>query len=196
MEGHSGGYLIMNQAERVEKIKKTSDFMVSSHAYLKEHYHFWTIIADTFLFLCALVLCVLAFADSSNLVKYFGNDFKFYIGMFSLITFIYSYALNRLMWKTRVIEHKIAFEKYFEIKKECEQILDRIKRGEVAGTEQLFCNYNALSGSVITVPEKLFNVCKKHHKLKVLISKHQDEHPATSLFVFKIKLWFRDNILN
>ncbi len=182
-----------NDLEKLEKIKDTADMMVSAHAFLKERYRLWSILSDVFLFSCTVLLCVVAFADQSLLVRFLGSDFNIYVGIFAIVAFVYSFVASNLDWKVKAERHKSAFEKYLELKFECADILQRANKGENVAIERFMEKYQTSTPMIMSVPEKYFLRCKKHHKRKVAISKYLDQHPGTSICLFKLKLWFSDN---
>ena len=183
-----------NDLEKLEKINKRADMMVSAHALLKEQYLHWSILSDVFLFSCTVLLCVIAFADQSLLVRFLGSDFNVYVGIFSLIAFVYSFVAGNLDWKVKGERHKAAFEKYLELKFESSEVLERAKKGEYVEIERFVEKYQTSTPMIISVPEKYFLKCKKHHKRKITISKHLEQNPGTSISLFKLKLWYSDNI--
>lgn len=182
-----------NDFEKLEKLNKTADMMVSAHALLKEQYHHWSILSDVFLFSCTVLLCVIAFADQSLLVRFLGADFNVYVGIFSLIAFVYSFIAGNLDWKIKAERHKSAFEKYLELKFESAEILEQAKKGENVEIERFIKKYQTSTPMIISVPEKYFLKCKRHHKRKNAISKHLDQHPGASILLFKLKLCYLDN---
>ncbi len=179
--------------EKLEKTKEIADMMVSAHALLKERYRNWSLVSDVFLFSSTLLLCAIAFADQSLLLRFLGSDFYIYVGVFSLIAFVYSFIANSLDWKVKAEKHKSAFEKYLELKFECAEILKQAKKSEHVEVERFFEKYQTATPLIISIPEKYFLKCKKHHKRKAAISRHLDQHPGTSILLYKIKLWHSDN---
>lgn len=179
--------------DELKRIKHVSDMLVTAHAFLKERYLFLSLISDVLLFTCAAILCIITFADRAILVNYFGIRHTLYIGILAIVSFVYSFVSNQLGWKVRAEKHKAAFEKYMDLKFDCVDLLKRIDDGETVDISKFLEKYYTLTPSIISIPEKLFLKCKKHHILKVFISKHLDEHPGTFILLLRIKLWIRDN---
>jgi hypothetical protein len=69
-----------------------------------------------------------------------------------------------------------------------------MEKGENNDPDSFLSKYYALTPTIIPIPDNLFLKCKKHHKLKVAVSKHLDQYPGTSILLFKLKLWFSDNL--
>lgn len=182
-----------NQVEELKRIERVSDMLVTSHAFLKEHYSGLSLISDVLLFSCSTILCVVAFADQKTILEYFGKHFNLFIGVFSIGSFVYSFISSQLDWKVKAEKHKNAFEKYTELKFECKGILKKIADGQCNEAELFLKKYYTLTPCIISIPEKLFNECKKRHALKVFISRHIDEHPGAWILLLRIKIWFRDN---
>jgi hypothetical protein len=177
----------------LRRIKRVSDMMITAHAVLKERYRNISLLSDVLLFTCAAVLCVMTFADRDMLIKYFGSWYNLCIGIMAIGSFIYSFISNQLEWKVKAERHKTAFEKYVNLKFECTNLLKIIDKNEQVDINKFLEKFYTLTPSIISIPEKLFLKCKKHHVLKVFISKYLDEHQSSSILLLKIKLWFRDN---
>lgn len=185
---------ISTNLDELTRIKRVADMMVTAHALLTERYKRLSLISDVLLFACAVFLCAMAFADQDLLTSIFGAHFTLFLGLFAIATFIYSFFSNGLNWKIKAERHKQAYEKYCDFKFESNDILKRKEQGEAIGIDKFLEKYHTLTPTFISIPEKLFLKCKKKHKLKVAISQHLDQHPGTSIFLFRAKLWFLDNI--
>lgn len=182
-----------SQIDELERIKRVSDMLVTAHAFLKERYARLSLTSDILLFSCATILCVIVFADQKTMIDQFGKNFNLFLGVFAVISFIFAFISSQLDWKIKAEKHKNAFEKYTEIKFECENILKKFNNDECGDAELFLKKYYTLTPYIISIPEKLFVECKRHHVLKVFISKYLDEHPGTWVFILKIKIWIRDN---
>lgn len=183
----------MQNLNELKRIKRVADMVVTAHAFLKERYLAFSLISDVLLFTCAAILCIITFADRAILAKYFGIRYTLFIGILAIVSFIYSFISNQLGWKVKAEKHKVAFEKYMDLKFECADILKRIDEGETIDINRFLEKYYTLTPCIISIPEKLFLKCKKHHILKVFISKYIDEHPGVFIPLLKMKLWIRDN---
>ena len=184
-----------NREDELKRIRRVSDMMITGHSYLRERYLRLYIITDVLIFLCTIILCVVAFVEQEILTKYLGNGYRYIIGIFSIVTFVFAYLSSKFNWKVRAVEHKNASQKYFEIKKECDKTLDDISLGRTADIEALISKYESYSNMLVKIPENLFLKCKRSHLLKVAISKRLSEHPFTSIAIYRIRNWINDNIL-
>jgi hypothetical protein len=45
----------------------------------------------------------------------------------------------------------------------------------------------------VAIPDAAFLRLKRHHKMKVAVSKHLDDHPGASILLTKVKIIVRDN---
>jgi uncharacterized membrane protein len=183
-----------DERSEIERFRNVIDMMVTAHAYLNEHYFRLSLISDIFLFSSTVILCVVAFADPALLTKVLGVNFSIYAGIFAVLTFIYSFIANSLDWKVKAEKHKAAFEKYVDLKCQCNDIVEQARKGKECEPRTFIEKYFTMTASIISIPEPLFLKCKKHHKLKVTISKHLDQHPGTSILMFKLKLWIANNL--
>lgn len=179
--------------EELKRIRRVSDMMVTAHASLKEEFSILSFLSDVSLFSCSLFLTVIAFADPDFLIKYFGNKYTFWIGIFSIATFIFSFVSGALDWKIRAERHKYAFETYMNLKFAASDLINKIEKDEHVDVERFLERYYALTPTIIAIPERVFLQCKRKHVIKVFVSKYLDEHPAVSILLLKIKIWIRDN---
>lgn len=183
----------MEHLQELQRIRRVADMMVTAHALLKERYLILSLISDALLFICATILCIITFADRAIFANYLGVRYTLYIGILAFISFVYSFISHQLDWKVKAERHKSAFEKYMELKFECSSILKKVSEGEVVDIVKFLEKYYTITPCIISIPENLFLKCKKHHALKVFISKYVDKHPSTFIPLLRIKLWFRDN---
>ena len=179
--------------EELKRIRRVSDMMVTAHASLKEEFALLSLFSDVSLFSCSLFLTVIVFADPNFLIKYFGNNYPFWLGIFSIATFIFSFVAGLLHWKVRAERHRYAFETYMNLKFTATDLINKVEQDEHADVERFLERYYALTPTIITIPERVFLQCKRKHVIKVFISKYLDENPAVSILLLKIKIWIRDN---
>lgn len=179
--------------DELRRIKRVADMMVTAHALLKERFAIFSLISDILLFSCAIILCLVTFAGQEILAKYFGSEFNLYIGAFSIIAIVGGFISNQLDWKVKAEKHKNAFERYIDVKFECNDILKRVNNREPVDVSKFLEKYYTVTPYIISIPEKLFLKCKRYHILKVFISKYLDEHPGSSILLLRMKLWVRDN---
>jgi hypothetical protein len=79
------------------------------------------------------------------------------------------------------------------MKKECGYLTVNPEEPIPEECKRVIEQYHLIGTISIPIPESQFNRLKQDHKLKVEISKHLDNHPGTSIRLFRIKMWFRDN---
>jgi hypothetical protein len=182
-----------NFLKELGRIRHVSDMMATSHTALKEKYFLLSLFSDMALFSCSLFLTVIAFANVNLLNKYFGINYVFWVGAFSVTTFIYSFLVRLLDWKIRAESHRYAVKTYMTLKFKARDIINKIKKHENVDVERFIDNYNTLTPTIIPVPENDFLKYKRKHKIKVSISQHLDTNPAASILLLRIKMWFSDN---
>lgn len=179
--------------EELRRIRRVSDMMVTAHASLKEKFALLSLFSDVSLFSCSLFLTVIVFADTNFLIKYFGNNYACWVGIFSIVTFIFSFVARLLDWKVRAEQHRYAFETYMNLKFTASDLINKVEKDEHADVERFIERYYALTPTIIAIPERAFLQCKRRHVIKVFISKYLDDNPAVSILLLKIKIWIRDN---
>src|SRR5258708_31351241 len=66
-----------------------------------------------------------------------------------------------------------------------------VTKARFAEIQQAYENVNDL---IAKIPEGRFLELKALHRRKVEMSKFLDKHPGASIYLLRLKLWFRDNI--
>lgn len=179
--------------DELKRIRRVSDMMITAHAMLKERLSVLSMLSDIFLFSCSLILAIVVFADQNLLIKYFGTNHSLWIGIFSILAFIFSFIASLLDWKVLAEKHKYAFKAYMDLKFASNDLINKIQDNVHADIGRFLERYYVITPTIISIPERSFLECKRKHVVKVFISKYLDDHPATSIFLLKIKIWLRDN---
>ena len=179
--------------KELKRIGRVSDMMVTAHTSLKEKFTLLSLFSDVLLFSCSLLLAVIVFADPNILIKYFGGNYTFGVGIFSIVTFIFSFVSRLLAWNVRAERHKYAFKTYMNFKFDAADLINKIENDEHANVEKFLERYHALTPTIIAIPEQAFLKYKRKHVIKVFISKYLDEHPSSSILLLKIKIWYNNN---
>jgi hypothetical protein len=95
-------------------------------------------------------------------------------------------------WKARSDAHKRTLDLYAEVKREAGYLLASNSTDENE-VRRVISRYDMASAVAIEIPEKYFLRLKRSHRVKVLLSKHLDLYPASSLSLMRIKLWLEHN---
>jgi len=178
----------------LKRIRRVSDMMITAHSLMTENFLFLSRCSDLLLFSCSLLLTVIVFADSAFLIKYLGNNYSLGIGIFSILTFIFSFLATQLNWKVRAERHRYACDTYKNLKFTVANLINRVEINDHVDVEKFLEKYYNLTSIIIAIPERSFLRCKRKHAMKLQTSKYLDEHPNTSLLCLKIKLWCQDNL--
>jgi hypothetical protein len=190
----------MNESDKhsrkeFERIRRVSDMLCSGHADLRDRYARYAFILDISILALSTWIATLAFIDPklAPFVTPFKLDPQIWTGVLGTIAFFLSILQLRVDWKGRADSHKRSLEVYAEIKRltgnllgsenelnnqECNDVLSRYYMATVVGA---------------SIPEREFLRQKKRHLTKIVISKVLDTHPAASIFILRIRLWFQDN---
>jgi len=182
------------QSEEMKRIRRVSDMLSTSHAMLRDRFARRALILD--LLTLAFSTCVVALAfvapNIAERLTPFHWDSTLWLGILSVLTFFATLVQLKTDWKSKSDAHRRTLDLYAEVKREAVYLLAADREDEHSYTRVL-ARYDMASAVGIEVPEKDFLALKRQHKLKVTLSKHLDEYPSTSLRLFRVKLWFRDN---
>ena len=123
----------------------------------------------------------------------FSFDPKVWAGLLAIATLVLAIAQMRVDWKGRSDAHRRALEAYAEVKREAGYSLSLPSLSDEE--YRRVCGRNDFaSGIAIAVPERDFLRLKRRHLLKVAISRRLDDYPGTLLWLFVLKVWWRDNL--
>lgn len=184
----------MSQQE-LERMKRVSDMLVTAHSILRDRYGRKAFLIDITILGVTLWLTAMAFVEPSIGIKLtpFGLSKDLWLGLLAVVGFLLSIVQIRVDWKGREESHTRACEAFASVKRECARLLAQT---EIKDTDynRVLDTYESAGTISIPIPESEFNKLKSKHKIKVEISRYLDDHPATSLTLLKLKLWWRDNM--
>jgi hypothetical protein len=182
--------------EELERVKRTSDMLATGHAHLNERYDRRALSLDIAILALSLWLTAVAFVDPRLGTKLtpFGLDPQLWVGVLGVFTFLLSILQLRVDWKRQSDAHRRTRDLYAEVKRECSLL-------QASGTEidpddarRVLSRYGVATDVGTGMPEREFLHQKKRHLQKVAISRHLDAHPGTSIILFRMKIWLRDNL--
>jgi len=182
----------------LERIHRVSDQMVTMHSALRDEYTTKYCVLDCALFASSIVLVGFVWVDP-QLLHWFSDNpsgFRFLIGGLSLATFFLSLVSFRVDWKAKADSHRHAAEVYSQVEIECRHLLNSFDSATDTEIHKLLARYIDLGEVCVKIPESSFLRLKQKHKMKILISKHLDEYPASSIKLFKLRTWWANNFKN
>jgi len=182
-----------DQRAELERIRRVADMLCSGHAALRDRYARWATTLDLSILALTAWLSAIAFVapriDTS--LTPFGLDPQIWTGLLSVATLLLAIVQLKTDWKGRSDAHRRSLDIYAEVKREAGYILakGRIEERAVIGVIE---RYNMASAVGIGIPEAEFLTQKRHHRLKVALSKYLDDHPGASIPLLKARFWYRD----
>jgi hypothetical protein len=182
------------QLDELARVRRVADMLCTGHAVLRDRFARMALAVDLVILASSTWIVALAFVSSSLAVRLtpFGWDSTIWIGVLSTGTFFLTLLQIKTDWRGRSDAHKRTLILYAEVKREAGYLLASDQADEVA-YRRVLARYDLASAVGVEIPERDFLRLKRHHKLKVLISKHLDDRPATSLILLRIRLWWNDN---
>ncbi len=180
---------------QVSNIRRVADMLGSAHANLRDRYQRRAVVLDVFLLVISAWTVSLAFVDPeiAKSLTPFGLESVLWIGLLAVGTFAMTLVQMKVDWKGRSDAHKRAFEIYIDVKREAGYIL---ADGDTVGDKEfdrLTSKYDTASAVGIGIPEKEFLAQKRHHLMKVEISKYLDKYPGALPWLLRLKWAWRDN---
>lgn len=193
-------YLVMNNmcgvTDYLKSKKRISDMLITMHSTLRDEYHHKALTVAIIVMGGSLWITALAFG-SDDLIKNltpFDIPPKIWIGFISVSVFFLSLIELKIDWKGKANSHQKAAEAYYAVKKQSTSLLLSTEKPNDVEMVEFDKLSDFADSHTVPVPDKRFNELKKKHRIKVEVSKHLDNNPATSLMLFKLRIWFRDNI--
>lgn len=176
------------------RICRVSDMLCTGHAELRDRFARRAFYLDLLALGISTWLVALAFVEPTLNVTLtpFGWDSSIWVGALGTGVFFLTLVQMKADWKGRSDSHKRALEVYAEVKREAGYLLSS---GECdhAACQRVFSRYDLAASVGVTIPEAEFLPLKKHHLIKVALSKNLDSQPAASLIRLRLSLWWRDN---
>lgn len=179
----------------VTRIRGVSDMLCTGHAVLRDKFSRRALILDSVILGVTCWLVALAFADPEINLKLtpFHLSPSLWLGLLAVIAFLLTLIQLKVDWKSIADSHSKTLELYSEVKREAGYLLASSECTE-EGCKRVFSRYDLASAVGTAIPEADFLALKRRHKLKIVISKHLDEHPAASILLLRIRLFYRDNL--
>jgi hypothetical protein len=179
-----------------ERIHRVSNLMCTCHAGLRDKYAEFSFLLDMAILSLSTWIVALAFIDP-KLVKYvtpFGMDPQMWIGAVGVGTFLLSLLQLRVDWKGKADSHERSFEVYADIKQLTARLLSANCQIDMLA-DDVRSRYLSAGAITVAIPERQFLRLKMRHLTKIEISKILDSRPASSIFILRIRLWIRDNLV-
>src|SRR5205085_9638332 len=182
--------------DEVQRVRSVSDMLCTAHAGLRDKFFRLALLMDISVLALSTWIAALAFISSplDEKLTPFHIDPQLWVGFLSIGTFILTLIGMKTDWRGRSDAHKRSFSGYAEVKKDATLLLAVGRELGQTECEQLMSKYRMASEVGVEIPENEFLHQKRRHKLKVAISRHLDTHPAVSIRLLRIKLWWRDNV--
>jgi len=170
--------ILEEQSEELNRVRRVSDLLCTGHATLTDKWKRWASILDIVTLASSTWVVALAFVSPTLALKLtpFGWDSTIWLGTLSASTFFLTLVQLKTDWKSRADAHARTLDLYAEVKREAGYLLASDQADETAFRRVL-----------ASIPEKSFLALKRKHRLKILLSKQLDEHPGTSLLLFRIR---------
>lgn len=180
--------------EELVRIRRVSDMLCTGHAGLRDRFAFMALALDLSFLGLTIWLTALAFAAPSiaSSLTPFGLDPQLWTGTLSVAAMLLAIVQLKTDWKGRSDAHRRSLDLYAEVKREAGYILASGELDEQA-CRRVLARYDIASAVGVEIPERLFLIQKRRHKMKVALSKRLDSHPGSSLILTHVRFWLRDN---
>jgi len=122
-----------------------------------------------------------------------GWESRVWVGVLGAFVFFLSLAQIKTDWKGRSDAHRQALDIYSEVKREAGYLLGAEQLEEDA-CRRVLSRYDMASAVGVAIPEKDFLDQKRRHMIKVEVSQHLDAYPSSSIFLKRLRIWYRDNL--
>jgi hypothetical protein len=182
------------KGEELKRIRKVADMLCTCHAVLRDRLAFRALLLDIFTLALSTSVVALAFVSPEIARRFtpFGWNVEIWLGTLSAGTFFLTLVQLKTDWKSGSDAHRRTLDLYVEVKREAGYLIASANFDE-ENYRRVLARYDLASAVGVEVPEKNFLKLKRQHRLKILVSKHLDEAPGTSIPLFRARLWLRDN---
>lgn len=179
----------------IARIRSVADMLCTGHANLRDRYTRYSLVLDLSILALATWLSALAFVQPRINVSLspFHIDPQIWSGSLAVATLFLSILQIKVDWKRLADAHGRTLDIYAEVKREAGYLLASGKVLDQESCGRVIARYDMASATGVGIPESEFLPQKRRHRIKVAISKHLDEHPASSIPLTFFKLWLRDN---
>lgn len=182
-----------NQDE-IKRIKRVSSQMCSMHSSLEDSYKTKALILNLSLTSLSGWLVSLTFIGPM-----IGNSFnptslknEIFFGIVSVITFILSLFELKLGFKEMSSRHSQSKKCWFKVLQNIRLILN--DEQEITKEQVILIQdqVDSADDHSLPIPSAKFLKLKKEHLLKIKISKQLDSHPGLIIWLYKVKIIFKD----
>jgi hypothetical protein len=188
----------MNQdgtREEISRIRRVSDMLCTGHAGLRDRYARRGLVLDLSILGLSTWLVALAFVEPRINISLtpFHMDPQLWGGLLAVGTFFLTIVQLKTDWKGRSEAHARTLDLYAEVKREAGYLLasDLLEEDAV---RRVLSRYDIASAVGVAMPENDFLPQKRRHLVKVALSKRLDQFPGSSLWLARLRLWFRNNL--
>ena len=181
--------------EELQRVRRVSDMLCTAHAGLRDRMAMRSLFLDLSILALSSWITALAFVEPKlNLtLTPFGLKPEIWGGLLAVGTFFLTVLQLKTDWKACAEAHKRSLDIYSEVKREAGYLLAESTLEEVA-VRRVLSRYDMASSITVSIPEAEFLSQERRHGIKVRLSKHLDKRPSSSIFLTKIKFWWRDNL--
>jgi hypothetical protein len=182
--------------KELERIHRVSDMLCTGHASLRDRYARWALAVDLAILGLSTWLVTLVFVQPriNTSLTPFSLDPQIWAGLLASVTLFLSIVQIKVEWKGLSDAHGRSCTMYAGVHREVGYLLASGRDLTEEAYRRLLSRYDMAIAVGVHVPEGQFLRQKRRHEVKVEISRHLDTHPAASIFLTRVKLWFRDNV--
>lgn len=179
----------------LERAVRVGDQCCTGYAHLRDKYRRYSFWLDLSILLLSGWLVSMVFVQPHIAVALSPKQVpsEIWIGLLSIFAFSLSLIQLLVNWKGRAQLYQQAVLSLSAFVKEYRPLLSTIS---VQQAEAALARYGALTDGLEPIPESQFLRLKKKHRLKVELSKLLDTHPGANLFLWRIRIVLRDNVLS
>ncbi len=183
--------------EDVQRLLRKCDMMCSGHAVLRDRFRRRALWLDLSILALTTWLAAMAFVEPTIGARFtpFALERDIWLGLLAVGTFFLSLLHMRLDWKAHANAHAAAVRLFSSVTQTCRVVLGHQDPLPRLDMEQIRARYDAACDSSVGISEREFLNLKRHHLLKVALSRHLDEHPSTWPRLVLLKWWIVDNLL-
>lgn len=176
----------------LERTIRVSDQSCTAYAILRDRYKKYSTSLDLFILFLSTWLTAMVWAQPTIAEQLTPPNISkdIWLGVLSVGAFCLSLLQLLVNWKARSNSFQQALNVLSTYVKELRPLraVPELEKIEIA-----LQRYQAITEPLEPIPEVDFLKLKKHHRLKLKISRHLDEYPGTNIWLLKWKFRLLDN---
>ena len=177
----------------LERALRTSDQSCTAYSVLRDRCRSKAMILDLAILMLSAWLTAMVFVQPKIAVSLSPPcvSHEIWLGLLSIGAFALSLIQLQVNWKSRAESYHQAATALSSFVKDVRPVVSSL---DLASAKSALARHQTICDGLEPIPEVEFLKLKRVHKLKVELSRHLDAYPGTIMWLWRLKILWRDNI--